>query len=59
MGAARLSDMAGEPLDEVVAYGERRMRAVLAGLPDGRWSFEDVIDSTGPRRARSTQPGSS
>ena len=47
VGAARLADLAGSALDEVVAYGERRMRAVLAGLPDGRWSFEDVIDSTG------------
>lgn len=36
------------PLDEVVAYGERRMRAVLDGLPDGAWRFEDVLDSFGP-----------
>ena len=28
--------------DEVVDYGERRMRAALAALPDGTWSFEDV-----------------
>ena len=28
-------------------YGERRMRAVLAALPDGRWRCEDVLDSTG------------
>ncbi len=34
-------------LAEVVAYGERRMRAALAELPDGTWSFEDVIDSVG------------
>ena len=27
----------GAPLDEVVAYGERRMRAALAALPDGTW----------------------
>ena len=59
MGAARLADMAGSALEEVVAYGERRMRAVLAGLPDGRWSFEDVIDSTGSAPEHSTQPGSS
>ena len=47
VGAARLAGLAGAPLDEVVAYGERRMRAVLAGLPDGRWELEDVMDSTG------------
>ena len=56
VGAARLSDLAGSALDEVVAYGERRMRAVLAGLPDGRWSFEDVIDSTGSAPG-ATAPG--
>jgi N-methylhydantoinase B/oxoprolinase/acetone carboxylase alpha subunit len=47
VGAARLVALADEPVEEVIAYGERRMRAVLAGLPDGRWRFEDVIDSTG------------
>ncbi|MFN8017681.1 MAG: hydantoinase B/oxoprolinase family protein [Acidimicrobiales bacterium] len=35
-------------LDEVVAYGERRMRAALRSLPDGTWRFEDVLDSFGP-----------
>ncbi len=35
-------------LDQVVAYGERRMRAALAALPDGTWRFEDVLDSFGP-----------
>ena len=35
-------------LAEVVAYGERRMRAALALLPDGEWRFEDVLDSFGP-----------
>jgi N-methylhydantoinase B/oxoprolinase/acetone carboxylase alpha subunit len=34
-------------MDEVVDYGERRMRAALAELPDGSWHFEDVLDSTG------------
>ena len=29
-------------------YGERRMRAALAALPDGAWSFADVVDSCGP-----------
>jgi N-methylhydantoinase B/oxoprolinase/acetone carboxylase alpha subunit len=36
-------------LDEIVAYGERRMRAALTALPDGSWRFEDVLDSAGPR----------
>jgi N-methylhydantoinase B/oxoprolinase/acetone carboxylase alpha subunit len=39
--------MAGAPLAEVVDYGERRMRAALAGLPDGTWRCRDVVDSTG------------
>jgi N-methylhydantoinase B/oxoprolinase/acetone carboxylase alpha subunit len=37
-----------DDLSEVVAYGERRMRAALADLPDGTWSFEDRLDSFGP-----------
>jgi N-methylhydantoinase B/oxoprolinase/acetone carboxylase alpha subunit len=50
VGVARLaelvSDGAGDAaLAEVVDYGERRMRAALAALPDGRWTFADVIDS--------------
>src|SRR5262249_29895095 len=36
----------------VVDYGERRMRAALAALPDGRFRFEDVLDSAGPRPAQ-------
>lgn len=47
VGAARLAELAHEPFDEVIAYGERRMRAALADLPDGTWRFEDVLDSTG------------
>ena len=35
-------------LDEVVAYGERRMRAALVATPDGTWHFSDVLDSFGP-----------
>jgi len=49
VGAARLAALAGSPFDEVIAYGERRMRAALGVLPDGSWTFEDVLDSTGPR----------
>ncbi len=48
VGVARLGALADRPLDEVVAYGERRMRAALHDLPDGEWNVEDVLDSTGP-----------
>ncbi len=47
VGMARLRALAGAPLDEVVAYGERRMRAALAEMPDGTWTFADTLDSTG------------
>lgn len=47
LGVRRLADSADEPIAEVLAYGERRMRAALAALPDGTWTAEDVIDSTG------------
>ena len=47
VGVARLAELAAAPLDEIVAYGERRMRAALAALPDGTWTFEDRLDSTG------------
>jgi N-methylhydantoinase B/oxoprolinase/acetone carboxylase alpha subunit len=49
LGVTRLADLAGAPFDEIVDYGERRMRAALRALPDGRWPTEDVLDSTGPR----------
>ena len=49
IGVERLAALAGAPLDEVVAYGERRMRAALGDLPDGTWAVEDVLDSAGPR----------
>ena len=49
IGARRLAAMAGAPFAEVLAYGERRMRAALEALADGTWSAADVIDSTGPR----------
>ena len=48
LGVERLAAMADAPLDEVTAYGERRMRAALAALPDGTWCFADVLDSAGP-----------
>ena len=54
LGIARLAELAVQlpstaPLAEVVDYGERRMRAALAAIPDGRFGFEDVLDSAGPR----------
>ena len=47
LGVERLADFAEAPLAEVTDYGERRMRATLASLPDGSWVFEDVLDSAG------------
>ena len=49
VGIKRMAEVADAPLAEVVAYGERRMRAALSELPDGTWSFDDVLDSAGPR----------
>jgi N-methylhydantoinase B/oxoprolinase/acetone carboxylase alpha subunit len=40
--------------DEILDYGERRMRAALSGLPDGVWHFTDVLDSAGPRPEQQT-----
>jgi N-methylhydantoinase B len=34
-------------MDEIKDYSERRMRAELAALPDGRYAFEDVLDDDG------------
>jgi N-methylhydantoinase B/oxoprolinase/acetone carboxylase alpha subunit len=48
-GVARLAALADAPFDEVLSHGERRMRSALAALPDGTWTFEDVVDSFGPR----------
>jgi N-methylhydantoinase B/oxoprolinase/acetone carboxylase alpha subunit len=47
VGVERLAELRDEPVHEVVDYGERRMRAALAALPDGTWRAEDVLDSTG------------
>ena len=47
VGVARLAMLADAPFAEVVDYGERRMRAALADLPDGTWTASDVLDSTG------------
>jgi N-methylhydantoinase B len=34
-------------LDEMISYSERRMRAALATLPKGTYSYEDVIEGDG------------
>jgi N-methylhydantoinase B/oxoprolinase/acetone carboxylase alpha subunit len=49
LGVTRLRELGTVPFGEVVAYGERRMRAAIAQLPDGRYEFADVLDSTGGR----------
>jgi N-methylhydantoinase B/oxoprolinase/acetone carboxylase alpha subunit len=49
VGVERFAEFAGAPLDQVTAYGERRMRAALGDLADGEWTVEDVLDSSGPR----------
>ena len=58
VGVTRLREVAeplGTEVDAVLAelldYGERRMRAALeaAFAGGGRWEFEDVLDSAGPR----------
>jgi N-methylhydantoinase B/oxoprolinase/acetone carboxylase alpha subunit len=48
VGISRLAELADAPLDEITGYGERRMRAALADIPDGTWTFEDQMDSCGP-----------
>lgn len=47
VGVARLARFAGQPLAEVVAYGERRMRAAIRAVGDGEWRFADQLDSAG------------
>jgi N-methylhydantoinase B/oxoprolinase/acetone carboxylase alpha subunit len=48
VGVERLADFVGAPFDEVTGYGERRMRAALAEVGDGTWTFADQLDSCGP-----------
>ena len=48
VGIGRLGAFDGAPFDEVTGYGERRMRAALAAVPDGTWTFVDQLDSCGP-----------
>ncbi|MAG37609.1 MAG: 5-oxoprolinase [Dehalococcoidia bacterium] len=34
-------------LDEMIGYSERRMRAALAKVPQGKYSYEDVVEGDG------------
>ena len=55
VGARRLSELAGRYgpvtveryLDEMLGYSERRMRAALATIPEGDYTFEDSIEGDG------------
>lgn len=40
--------------EDLMDYSERRMRAELAGFPDGKYSFEDVIEDDGIEARRYT-----
>lgn len=48
VGIQRLATLADAPFGEVLAHGQRRLAAVLGGLPGGSWEAVDVLDSTGP-----------
>lgn len=48
VGIERLAAFSGQPVEEVIAYGERRMRAAIAEMPDGSGRFDDVLDSDPP-----------
>ena len=53
LGVARFAELENfDGLAEILEHGERRMRAALTALPDGRWTFTDVLDSAGPRPGR-------
>lgn len=52
LGVARFAALGDAGLEDVVAYGERRMRAALTELPDGSWTFTDVLDSFGSSPAQ-------
>lgn len=59
LGVDRLGELVAQlgsvdPLHEITDYGERRMRAALEQLPDGRFTFADELDSAGPRPDQQT-----
>jgi len=55
LGARRLHEVVGNygvatiriAFDEIISRTERRLRAGVAGIPDGRYRFEDVMDGDG------------
>lgn len=58
LGVERLRELhaSAATLDAIVEYGERRMRAAIAALPDGEYRFADVLDSTGGNPAADAGP---
>jgi N-methylhydantoinase B/oxoprolinase/acetone carboxylase alpha subunit len=48
LGVQRLAELDGEPFAAALDYGERLVRAELRAMPDGSWTFDDVLDSSGP-----------
>ncbi len=55
IGAERLGELLGRhgrrtceaAMDELLAYGERKIRTALAAIPDGVYTFEDCMDDDG------------
>src|SRR5205809_6695273 len=45
--ARRGHDVVVAAMDELFAYSERRMRAGIAALPDGRFEAHDVLEAIG------------
>jgi N-methylhydantoinase B/oxoprolinase/acetone carboxylase alpha subunit len=58
VGAARMEEVCRtfgdweNVFDEVLSYGERRMRSALQGLPNGIWEVSDVLDGEEPTTIR-------
>ncbi len=45
----RYGDTLIDCMEELVAYSERRVRAVVAALPDGEYSYTDYVDGCGDK----------
>jgi N-methylhydantoinase B len=46
---ARYNDVLIDCMKELIAYSERRVRAVVAKLPDGEYSYTDYVDGCGDK----------
>jgi N-methylhydantoinase B len=46
---ARYNDVLTECMKELIAYSERRVRAVVEKLPDGEYSYVDYVDGCGEK----------